>query len=419
MYMNELNKNAIYLVLAMLLFATSTFAQLICKIDKREKFYDVLDENSGLAYHPKENILIIALDKPLFAGFGEDGSEIFTYIKGYDIIESEAFIIEFNFDSFLNTDKSNTNFEGITHLKENYFVLLEENENKIYFLEYKPAIPQFVVLSVHSTGIPLIDDGIQGISYNPHINRLYLVREDNQLFSIEIDQLPGPYSAGTIDKFESGEISRYVSGIETAGGLFHLGKIYPANHPLSNNILVVGRTNPRAMVEIAIPLDKNNNLSLEPIKIKSKVIFSEVAPTVPTEEYGIEPKPQGIAVIGNTIYISNDKELTYRKDGGLSKYLIKSVNSSCEPGYYSEDCECVACPAELWINTNAYNDNYSLTDLYESSRSIETVETNSSIADVIIRNNETVDLKSDHITLNAGFKVEAGACLNAEIKACQ
>jgi len=89
----------------------------------------------------------------------------------------------------------------------------------------------------------------------------------------------------------------------------------------------------------------------------------------------------------------------------------------CAKEVTNQPCESI-CNAGVLINTNAIN-GQSLQNLYVSSQSIETEVTASTTADVIVSSNETVDLKSDHITLNAGFKVENGACLNVIIEPCQ
>lgn len=102
-------------------------------------------------------------------------------------------------------------------------------------------------------------------------------------------------------------------------------------------------------------------------------------------------------------------------------------NSPCDDGNlntlndaYNQNCECeeVLCIENKTINENVTNSE-SLQNLYTSSNSIQTQVTTSDEADVVIYDNETVDLKSNHITLNKGFKVEAGACLNATIEPCQ
>jgi len=75
------------------------------------------------------------------------------------------------------------------------------------------------------------------------------------------------------------------------------------------------------------------------------------------------------------------------------------------------------CATNITINANA-GSSLPLNTLYESRDTIKTEVTTSPNADVIIGINESVDLKSDHIKLNEGFKVEIGGCLNAVIEPC-
>jgi len=426
----QFKKNTMCLFFAALLLSTSSLAQLICDMGDRDRFIseiptipsgDIFTENSGLAYHPKENILIVILDKPV--NFEVVPSYITRHILGYnfdkDEDENKPFPIHIsNFSDFM--DINYTDFEGITHLKDNYFALVEESENKIYFLEYRPNDYEFKVLSTHLTGIPVVEgsEGLNDIAYDPHTKRLYLVNEvDSRLYSIEVNQLPGPDSSAMIGQYKGGSNFDIVpndfnstDGLNSAAGLFHLGQIYPANHPLSNNLLVVNWNNPQIMLEIEVSLDNDDNLYDQSINLIKRVNFD-------TAEKN-EPKPQSIVVIDNAIYIGSDSVIS---DGGVSRYIIKSVYDRCEDdiNIYNEACECIACPSKLWVNTNGYTDDYSLTDSYESSEFIETVVTNTSEVDVVIHENEVVDLKSDHIKLNEGFKVESGACLNATIESCK
>jgi len=89
---------------------------------------------------------------------------------------------------------------------------------------------------------------------------------------------------------------------------------------------------------------------------------------------------------------------------------------------YNDSCNCVgekACKTDVLIKANAAPNNTPLQNLYESSKSISTEVSTSNSVDVIINKNETVNLKSDYIKLNEGFKVENGGCLNAEIEPCK
>jgi len=92
-------------------------------------------------------------------------------------------------------------------------------------------------------------------------------------------------------------------------------------------------------------------------------------------------------------------------------------NSETINDVYDANCVCqgeLVCPAKVVIGANE-----SLQTLYESSQSIETAVTNSPGVDVLIEANEVVNLKSNHIKLFEGFKVENGACLNATIAPCE
>jgi len=204
MKINEFKKNTTYLLLVTLLYSTSTFAQFICDIDNRNWFYKTEGigkaEFSGLAYHPQLNLLFTPLDTPvcpltcpnegeesicplpegleeeivcLKNSDGEDcpnPSPLSIHMRGYNLKENNAFDVRFSDKDELLTG---CDFEGMTHLKDDYFALLEEDESKIYFLKYKPNDQQFEVLHAHNTGIELtvfsnFTLGLGGITYNPN-----------------------------------------------------------------------------------------------------------------------------------------------------------------------------------------------------------------------------------------------------------
>jgi len=87
---------------------------------------------------------------------------------------------------------------------------------------------------------------------------------------------------------------------------------------------------------------------------------------------------------------------------------------------YDQTCTCVGesfCNTKVVVKANAVTGAL-LQKNYVSSRSIETEITISDSTDVVIRSNESVNLKSANIKLNKGFKVEKGGCLNATIEPC-
>jgi len=333
--MKSLNKNIVYLLFAASLLSTSTFAQLICNMDdeiNRNWFYQVeFDKDidfSGLAYHPQHNLLFMPLDEPVCPLPGTTGgdepvcpekspecaeddeelncpnSSLLIHIRGYDLNKNTDFDVQFS-DATENLLKG-CDFEGITHLKNDYFAIVEEDENKIYFLEYKPKDQQFDVLHSHKTGIepikypfpnrPCFTFGLGGITYDPNTSRLYVLDEyERKLYSASI-VLPGellPDSSISTEfmvegKFINSSVNHLATGLfHLATGLFHLGQIYPANHPLANNILVTSFTrntsaeegNIEKMMEFKISLDQNNDL-VGSLELKREVDFNSVEPKV-------------------------------------------------------------------------------------------------------------------------------------------
>lgn len=430
----------------MIFFSTTTFAQFICDVEQnRNWFYQVEfdddEEFSGLAYHPQLKILFMPLDQPICAtdpnignkaictekrtdctedAQNENCNETSIYMKAFNLKEKTAFNVLFSkATEDLLTD---CDFEGITHLKEDYFALLEEDENKIYFLQYKPNEQQFEVLSGHKTGIapiegllandPCFTYGLAGITYNPNTGRIYVVEEEKReshrgplLYSVPIvlpgEQLPdGSISNGIVNEsFLNSSVSLgYIKNMPRTTGLSHLGKIYPVNHPLANHILVsffATSSFPvtRKIVEFKISLDSNNDLA-ESLLPKIELDFNKVK-TINGE---VEPKPEGIVVAENTIYAVSEWY-------GLSSYNISSCTLvDCEPNVLLEAID---------------TDPLAVVKLsYESSELIETKVTNSRLPDVVVKEKEVIDLRSNHITLNPGFKVEASSACLAEIEPC-
>jgi len=373
----------------------STLPKFICEINERntmfEQFFYGLNYSepiSGIAYHPNSTIFVAP-------------------ILGYD----------YNHTS---------DFEGLTHLQDNYFVLLEEQENRVYFLEYLLKDSQFTVLSGHDTGISTIvkqdndDDGLEGISYDPNTQRLYMLSEkevdEGRLFSVTLT-LPDNNSSGEIHEVSSTSLKHIIPG--EAASLFHLGKIHPANSPKSNNILITSKFSSK-MREIGLTLDDENNL------------FECSATLISTHHIKLEPKPSGVSIVSGKIYFANES-----LDGGLYSYFIRSQNDDCVCNdddncnctadcVYDQYCNCVekpVCEEVIQISPNNDHDNKPISSLdvsYSSTQSINTRSYNvNNNPDIIILQNEAVNLMSDHIILNEGFKVELGGCLNATIEPCE
>lgn len=78
----------------------------------------------------------------------------------------------------------------------------------------------------------------------------------------------------------------------------------------------------------------------------------------------------------------------------------------------------VVCFQDLTISSN--RNNTQLQRLYTSSGTIDTQSFPTVAgADVIVRENELVEIRADHITLEPGFKVESEGCFSAAIDPCE
>jgi len=285
---------------------------------------------------------------------------------GYDVNGTESFNVGLSDpDSFITKD----DFEGLTYLEEDYFVLVEEKESKIYFLEYiipSSGNPYFVVLSGHNTNIrqSMADDkdGLEGISYNPHTNRLFVIREkaNIELFSIPIT-LPNADFKGDINEAQKSSVIIPIQG--DGAGLFHLAKIFPSSNEKSNNILIVNEAN-MEIWEFKLILDSNGNLFSASLSDGNKT------------EIPNEPQPEGIVVYDNTIYIASEKA-----GGGLSSYKINPglevCNTDCSEGVVEVrnaiTCECEPAPNTGCTDSNACNyDKFATIDdcscVYKNSR---------------------------------------------------
>jgi len=339
MTLKNLIRNTICVIFIAILFSTQSFSQLICELGARNNFYknDNKDEYSGLAYLVEREIFIMPVDDPITNNI---------HFKGYKINASGN--ASFNIAISNPGTLTDADFEGLTYLKEDYFVLLEEKENKIYFIKYvdpDSGNPFFEVLSGHKTGIPQATtepkDGLEGISYDPNTNRLYVVREhsDVRLFSIPIT-LPEPGFSGDIDEQQKSSV--VLPANEEPSGLFHLGKVYPSSSDLSNNLLVIDDELEKIM-EYKLELDKENNL------------FSNSARLINVIDISAEPKPEGVAVYDNKLFIASEK-----KSGGLSSYTVNSgaafCNIDCTKGII-EVLNTITCACEPSTNAGCTDSN--------------------------------------------------------------
>lgn len=372
------------------LIATNTSAQILCDLGNREVLAERPDNNefSGLAHHKERDIFFMPLDDE-----NEDNANIVGY-NGNDI-----FSIPFQNNTALNDN----DLEGLTYLEQDYFVLLEEDKNEIYFLQYFPSNQEFKILSSNVTGIPLgtnsDKDGLEGISYDPHTKRLYLVREhfNTELFSIPVT-LPGSNSNGSINTNQISSIilpSNIFSDNNSntdndAVGLFHLGKVVGAESEISNNLLILSE-GLKKVVEFDLVLDAEN-------RIVNLNYLGE-------SSLNLENQPEGIAVYNNELYIASEGDNPIQAT--LSKYSLGIDVSTCIE--FDTNCDCIRYYCQDKIFTEPIADEF----YHEAPNRIEGKTNN-----VIPRDANVVYNSGGKVFLKPGFRASKGSYFRAYIDGC-
>jgi len=373
------------------LIATNTNAQILCDLGSREVQLNkpASYEFSGLAsYNSERNIFFTPVDDPI--AVGGNTINIVGHINGevfYPVIINQELLK-------VNSSDNKNDLEGLTYLGNEYFVLVEERTNYIYFLEYNDTRVEFEIISRHDTGISQSfnddGDGLEGITYDPHTQHLYLVREefDIELFAIPILP-PGPNSNGSID---ISRISNRIlpSSLSDAAGLFHLGKVTDSNSELSNNLLILSE-NSKLVIEFDLTLDEANGL----------IIIEEVSRSF----LNLENQPEGIAVYNNELYIASEGDNSIQAT--LSKYSLGIDVSTCIE--FDTNCNCIRYYCQDKIFTEPIAGEF----YHEAPNRIEGKTNN-----VIPRDANVVYNSGDKVFLKLGFRASKGSYFRAYIDGC-
>jgi len=372
------------------LINSNTYAQVLCNLGDREILQASSSnyEFSGLTYHSERKIFFMPLDDPITNN---------VHIVGYN--DNNIFSTPFQNGTALKDN----DLEGLTYLEEDYFILLEEDKNELYFLEYLPNSQAFKILSSHLTGIPLDNrdiekpDGLEGVSYDPHTKRLYLVREHfpTELFSLPIT-LPGPNSVGSINTFQISQVilpdsifsDNDSSTNNDAVGLFHLGKVVTSDSQLADNLLVLSE-GLKKVVEFDLILDQEN-----------KIIDLNY---VGESSLDMENQPEGIAVYNNQLYIASEGDNSITAT--ISRYNLGYDITSCTQ--FDSNCACI-CEDEVFTQP------ISGLFYHEAPTKIEARSNNIIQAEAHVSYNS-----GSKIFLKPGFKALEGSRFRAYIDGCR
>jgi len=308
-----LSKPLFYLIVFLLTNTTVSYSQVICDIGNKQLIHQtsVNEEYSGLAYSSIDNVFLMPMDDPITGNFN---------IKGYDLNSNQSFNVGIN-------GLNDNDLEGLTYLEDNYFALIEEDKNEVYFLKYNNNTQNLTKINSVVTGISLAStgDGLEGITYDPHTNRLFFVREhfNRELFSATV-VLPTNNSQGSIGTITSALLedqyfndpvycnSEYRDS--DASGLHHLGQNFDSSSPFANHILIVSEGN-KKIVEFEVLFNASNTMTLNYLE----------------EEFILgEAQPEGITVVGNQLYIVSERGCP-SANVSLSSYSINGNMACADP----------------------------------------------------------------------------------------
>jgi len=220
-------------------------------------------EYSDLAYYPnsnplKEGMLFMPLDDairniPDNNGAAYIAGTISHAIRAYDLDKDEEYAITLsNMPGSFNL--GNADFEGMTHLNndnlasDNYFAIIDEVTRVVYMLEYSDVnkdlnyISSYNISGETSSYVGSSDYGLEGLSYNPHSNKLYVVSEgflnnennyvhDIIIFELDVDSNPDLTNL-QLTKSREFNLSNKLESISNesqfkdAAAIYHLGKVF-------------------------------------------------------------------------------------------------------------------------------------------------------------------------------------------------
>lgn len=232
-------------------------------------------EYSDLAYYQAGNkkMLFMPLDDAITNMPDNNGASYISgavphNIRAYDLDNDIEYTITLN-NMPASFNLGNADFEGMTHMKdddfvgEDYFAVIDEVTRVVYFLEYSDTDKQLNYINSYdisgetSSYAGTFKYGIEGLSYNPHLNKLYAVSEgflnnndhyEHDIIIFELDVISNPYLTN-LQLVKSREINlsdrmRNLARepfFKDAAAIFHLGKVFPSGSESANRFLVLSQ----------------------------------------------------------------------------------------------------------------------------------------------------------------------------------
>jgi len=200
-------------------------------------------------------------------------------------------------------DVEGYDYEGLTYLHNDYFVIVEEKSNQLFFfnLQYGASndltgLRYIRSYKFNNNFITGDNKGWEGITYDPINNKLYLIKETNPPSIYEGTCTDAPYFTGSIDLKEPFKLINTSWQPDNISSLYHLSlnKTLSAT-PVSKHLLILSKaTNSVYEFDLTGKLISELNIDAGQLEPYNDGFF----------------KPEGLAYNDGKLYISSDSDWT-------------------------------------------------------------------------------------------------------------
>jgi len=185
--------------------------------------YQLFDLKEGLIGYEASALTLHENRSDHFFTVDDEGTQILVYQNNYG---SNL--------SFSTQNYSGNDYEGLTYLYEDYFVMVEERLDELLFLKMNynsnlTGVSQVINRSTNNAYIVGSNDGYEGITYNPVSNSLYLIKEYNPSKIFEFVAPTAPDFSEPVSINEPFNLQNQPWVPNDVAGLYHLS----LNSPMS------------------------------------------------------------------------------------------------------------------------------------------------------------------------------------------
>jgi len=251
--------------------------------------YELVDVKEGSTGYEASALTINEKMPGQFFTVDDEGTDLIVYNNNFSSNQ------EFSIQQYPGSD-----YEGITYLYNNYYVMVEERLDLLFFLkmDYNAAgnITGITSIAERSTNNPYItgaNNGYEGVTYNPVENKIYLIKEYSpmKIFEIEAPR-PGNFNEA-IAITEPFDLDNANWAPSDVAGLYHLSlnKQLSAT-PVGEHLLLLSQES-----ETIYEIDLNGNV------ISQKVLDTNGA--IANYSNGFF-QPEGITYNNGKIWVASE-----------------------------------------------------------------------------------------------------------------